>query len=123
MMLEVASDTVYGNMSVVLECLEQMDPHGRGMFAAEIIQRIFKPQPDDSRPLLFDECKDALESILGKADAPTLGRKLRSYRQRVFNGRLIDHAPGSEHKAARWLVQKAKPKTGKGGQGTSNGRA
>jgi hypothetical protein len=123
MMLEVASDTVYGNMSVVLECLEQMDPLGRGMFAAEIIQRMFKPQPDDSRPLLFDECKDALESILGKADAPTLGRKLRSYRRRVFNGRLIDHAPGSEHKAARWLVQKAKPKTGKGGQETSNGRA
>lgn len=101
LLLQEQSDVAAECMGVLLQCLEQMDAARRGLTAAEIIQTCKEP-PAGSAGLYVD-LRDALEGLLGKLDARSLGTKLRSYRRRVFQGRFIDQV-GKEHKAARWTV-------------------
>jgi hypothetical protein len=104
LLLQEQADVVAAGMGVLLQCWEQMDLDHRGLTAAEVIQ-ICKDPPLGLAGLSTD-LRDALESLLGKLDARTLGVKLRSYRRRVFHGRFIDQV-GKEHRAARWTVYPA----------------
>jgi hypothetical protein len=88
-------------MGVLLECWEQMDPTRRGLTAAEVVQ-IYKQTPGPT-PNWHADLAAALEMMLGKPDARSLGTKLRSYRRRIFGKRFIDRT-GEEHRAARWAV-------------------
>jgi hypothetical protein len=101
LLLQAQADVAAESMGVLLQCWEQMDSERRGLTAAEVIQTCKEP-PAGYAGLCVD-LRDALEGLLGKLDARSLGTKLRSYRRRVFQGRFIDQV-GKEHKAARWTV-------------------
>lgn len=101
LMLQESSDVTAENMELLLACWERMDTERRGLTAAEVIQ-MYKNAPD----LQADWHADltvAIEMLLAKPDARSLGTKLRSYRRRIFGGRFIDRA-GDDHRAARWAV-------------------
>jgi hypothetical protein len=102
--LQAQADVAAESMAVLLVCWEKLDPERRGLMAAEVIQ-IYKDPPSPP-PECHGDLKDALEALLGRPDARSLGTRLRSYRRRVFQGRFIDQA-GSEHRAARWAVYPA----------------
>jgi hypothetical protein len=104
LLLQEQADVVAEGMGALLQCWEQMDPDRRGLTAAEVIQTC--KDPPLGLPGVSTDLRDALESLLGKLDARTLGTKLRSYRRRVFHGRFIDQV-GKQHSAARWAVYPA----------------
>jgi hypothetical protein len=105
--LRERSDTVAEGMTTILNCWERMDPDRAGLTAAEVVRRLYPRQsrgePAQQSPAWHDEFRAALESLLGRPDARSLGNKLRCYRRRLFSGRYIDRA-GTDHQAARWGV-------------------
>src|SRR5262249_5247845 len=90
-----------GGRPVRRECWEQLDRARRGLPAAEAVQ--LSKQPPEPRPGWHADLVAAIEMLLGKPDARTLGTKLRGYRRRIFGKRFIDRA-GEDHRAARWAV-------------------
>jgi hypothetical protein len=102
--LQYQSDIAAESMTVLLDCLEKLDPDHRGLTAAEVIE-IYK-NPPDANPNCHLDLKDALEALLGKPDSRGLGNRLRAYRRRVFGNRFMDQA-GSKQRAARWAVYPA----------------
>src|SRR5262249_29908641 len=66
LLLQASADVTAECMSVLLECLEQMDPGRRGLTAAEIVQ-CYK-QPPEPRPDWHADLMAALEMLLGKPD-------------------------------------------------------
>jgi hypothetical protein len=101
LLLQESADTTAESMGVLLECWERMDADRRGLTAAEAVQ-LYK-QPPDPRPDWHAELVDALESLIGRPDARSLGFKLRSARRRNFGGRYLDRVATAHH-AARWAV-------------------
>ncbi len=102
LLLQEQADVAAENMNVVLACWELLDPERRGLTAAEVIHRLNQASPDDA-PDYYADLRDALEALLGKPDARSLGTKLRSYRRRVFGERFLDQT-GTQQRAARWAV-------------------
>jgi hypothetical protein len=105
LLLQTHADVAAKSMAVLLLCWEQLDPGRRGLTAAEVVHRVCKEQLPNP-PDYYADLRDALEALLGKLDARSLGNRLRSYRRRVFQGRFIDQA-GTEKRAARWAVYPA----------------
>jgi hypothetical protein len=101
LLLQESADVTAECMSVLLECLEQMDPARHGLTAAEVVQQY--RQPPELRPSWHADFMAAIKMLLGKPDARGLGTKLRDYRRRIFGKRFIDRA-GEDHRAARWAV-------------------
>jgi hypothetical protein len=104
-LLQARSDVPAESMAVLLRCLEQMDPRRHGLTSSEIIDGLFKSPPSPA-PDWHPEMRDAVEGLCGKADARSLGNKLRHYSRRVFGDRYIDRL-GTAHNAARWVVRLA----------------
>jgi hypothetical protein len=105
LLLQEQADVVAENMAVVLQCWEKLDPEQHGLTAAEVIHLLYKAMPEHPENFHLD-LKAALEALLGRPDARSLGNKLRTFRRRVFQGRFLDHA-GTEQRAARWAVYPA----------------
>jgi hypothetical protein len=105
--LQAQADVTAEAMGVLLRCWEMMDPCQRGMTAAEVVSTLWpRKQPAESPPDWHVEMRDAIETLVGRADGRALGNKLRSCRRRIFEGRFIDKA-GQEQRAARWAVYSA----------------
>jgi hypothetical protein len=102
LLLQEQADVTAESMSVILACWARLDPHRRGLTAAEVIHRLYK-EVWVHPPEFHTDLRDALEALLGKPDARRLGNLLRSYRRRLFQGRYIDQT-GSAQRAARWAV-------------------
>jgi hypothetical protein len=100
--LQEQADVAAENMPVVLGCWEKLDPERRGLTAAEVVDRLYK-NPPASPPEFHADLKAALEALLGKPDARSLGNRLRTYKRRIFQGRFLDMA-GTRQRAARWAV-------------------
>jgi hypothetical protein len=105
LLLQEQADVSARSMEVVLSCWGQMDQDRRGLTAAEVIHRLYK-EPPSPAPDWHADLKDAIEALVGRADARLLGNRLRSYRRRVFCDRYIDQA-GTQQRAARWAVYPA----------------
>jgi hypothetical protein len=102
LLLQEQADVAAESMNVILACWERLDPQRRGLTAAEVLHRLYQASPDDP-PDYYADLRDALEALLGKPDARSLGTKLRSYRRRVFGERFLDQT-GMQQRAARWAV-------------------
>jgi hypothetical protein len=102
LLLQEQADVAAEAMNVILACWERLDPERRGLTAAEVLHRLHQASPDDP-PDYYADLRDALEALLGKPDARSLGTKLRSYRRRVFGDRFLDQT-GTQQRAARWAV-------------------
>lgn len=103
LLLQETADVAAGAMAVLLECWQRMDLGGRGLTAAEVICRLYK-EPPTPEPAWHAEMRDAVETLVGKADARSLGNKLRAYRRRVF-GDLFFDIGSTVKRAARWVVR------------------
>ncbi len=102
LLLQQNADVTAECMAQLLDCWGQMDPEGKGLTAAEVIHRVYRDK--DAQELGWvNDAKDALEGLLGKPDARSLGNLLRSYRRRVFRDRYIDRV-GKKHKVVRWAI-------------------
>ena len=101
LLLQRQADVAAEAMSVLLTCLERIDPDKRGLTAAEVI-KLYK-EPPATPPDCYADLRDALEGLLGRPEPRALGNKLRSYCRRVFGGRFVDRA-GSRQRAVRWAV-------------------
>jgi hypothetical protein len=108
LLLQDKADVTAECMNVILVCWESLDPDRRGLTAAEVIYLLYKAPPENP-PETHTDLRDALEALLGKPHARTLGNRLRSYRRRVFQGRFIDQA-GSEQPSQVSLVSHFQPK-------------
>jgi hypothetical protein len=106
LLLQAHADVAAESMGVLLQCLERMDPDGKGLTAAEVMVLLRDTPPAES-PDYYDDMRDALAALLDKVDARHLGARLRSYRRRIFGGRFIDQA-GTHQRAVRWVVKPAK---------------
>jgi hypothetical protein len=106
MELQNRADVSAEYMTVIISCLEQLDPDRRGLTASEIIDRIKQhtgPKATEPPPTHLADLKDAIEAMAGRLDPKVLGYKLRSYRRRNFGGKYLDVA-STAHRAARWAV-------------------
>jgi hypothetical protein len=98
--LQDSADTAAESMGLLLNCWEQFDHDHRGMTTSEVIDRL---KNSKTREELEENCRAAIEGLVGKLDARALGYKLRQYRRRVFQGKFFDRA-GTRHQAIRWAV-------------------
>jgi hypothetical protein len=101
--LQSTSDRDALAMSALIDALSRMDPDGRGLTTGEIIDAIRKPA--DPPPEWLPELRAAVEELCGKLDSRALGYKLRHFKRRNFNGRMIDHAGEDRLKGIRWAVR------------------
>jgi hypothetical protein len=104
LLLQKQADVAAESMGVLLQAWEQMDLERRGLTAAEVVQLL--KEPPKNPPDYYADLRDAIEVLVGKLDARSLGNRLRSYRRRLFDGRFIDQA-GTQKRAARWAVYPA----------------
>jgi hypothetical protein len=103
--LQEQADSSAESMALLLLCWSRMDPNGKGLTAAEVIHRLYKEDPPDP-PDYYRTMKAAIETLLAKPDARSLGNKLRIFRRRIFQGRFIDKA-GEGEQGARWVALEA----------------
>lgn len=87
-------------MAVVVREWHVVDPDGRGVTAAQVIERVYGKPPDPDT----DDLRDALDTLLPRPDGRALGYKLRHHRRRVFGGLYLDHAGGHHGSGTRWAV-------------------
>jgi hypothetical protein len=98
--LQDHADTAAESMGLLLDCWEQLDRERRGMTGSEVCERIRSASDHDE---VVDECRAAIESLVGKLDSRLLGNAIRKYRRRIFDGRYFDRA-GTSRRAVRWAV-------------------
>src|SRR5262249_2095789 len=103
--LQQHADTSAESMALLLDCWAQMDARQRGLTAAEVIRRLYK-DPSDDPPVYCATIRAAIESLVEKPNARSLGNPLRTFRRRIFQGRFIDKA-GVGEQGARWVVLEA----------------
>lgn len=87
----------------MLAGLEQLDPERRGLTAAEIMDRVYGEHAVRG-PGNVEGLRGALDELLPKRDARTLGYRLRSYRRRVLGGRYLDAPETKTHGSVLWAV-------------------
>ena len=106
-------------MAAILDGIQQMDPGGHGVTAAQIIATV-TPSKRANDPPLPDWAIDfgeAIEEICGKKCSRTLGCRLRHFKHRTLRGdRCLTDDGGKNHsKTNRWTV--VDPQTRKGSAG------
>ncbi len=109
--LQIAADRDAAAMTVLLIALEQMDPCGKGVTTAEIVDTIRKPA--DPLPAWHNDLRSAVEELCGKLDGRALGYRFRHFQRRNFDGRMLDKA-NPDHGANRWVVVKVDRKPAAG---------
>ncbi len=97
--LQSASDRDAAAMLDLLAGWEKLDTGG-GLTAAEVVAKL-RDEKDAADWLL--DLRAAVEELCGKLDGRALGNKLRHFKRRNFNGKMIDAPPGGKH-ANRWRV-------------------
>jgi hypothetical protein len=100
--LQTAADRDAVAMTALLVALEQMDPSGRGVTTAEIIDRL--KAPPDPAPDWYADLRAAVEDQCGKLDGRALGGRFRHFQRRNFGGRMLDKAGTDRTNASRWVV-------------------
>jgi hypothetical protein len=99
-LLQDQADFAAEAMGILLSCWQELDPDRRGLTTSEVIDRL----RSDQHPTEADSnCRAAIETLVGKLDARSLGYKLRQYRRRNFGGKFFDRA-GAMRRAIRWAV-------------------
>jgi hypothetical protein len=102
--LQTTADSDVMTMSAMIDALERMDPHRKGVTAAGIIDAVRKPC--DPPPDWFEDLRSAVEELCGKLDGRVLGYRFRAFARRNFGGRMIDRAPSvSSNNSVRWVVR------------------
>jgi hypothetical protein len=99
-LLQDRSDVAAGAMAVVVREWHRVDPDGRGVTAAQVVERVYGKPPCPGT----EDLRDALDALLSRPDGRALGYKLRHHRRRVFGGRYLDHAGGHHGSGTRWAV-------------------
>jgi hypothetical protein len=99
--LQTLADRDAITMSALIDALARMDPSGRGVTTAEIVDTIRKPP--FPTPDWLPDLKSAVEELCGRLDGRMLGYRFRSFARRNFGGRMIDRA-SSAHGTIRWAV-------------------
>lgn len=99
--LHAVADQDAALMGVILDGLARMDSRGKGMTAAELVERMSAGPREE-----WAELRAAVEELCGKADATAIGYKFREFRSRNFGGRMLSSEPSGKH-AARWQVRHA----------------
>src|SRR5262249_4636012 len=82
--------------------LARMDPDGRGVTTAEIIEAA--RDCGHHVPGWHADLRSAVEELCGKLDGRTLGYKFRHFARRNFGGRMIDRVGGGHGGVLRWAV-------------------
>jgi hypothetical protein len=98
--LQDQADTAAESMELLSESWEQLDSERRGLTAAEVCDRVRDLVGHDE---FAENCRAAIESLVGKLDSRALGNAIRKYRRRIFGGRYFDRA-GKSRRAVRWAV-------------------
>jgi hypothetical protein len=128
MMLQDRADTTVEGMVLILRGWQQMDPDGKGMTAARVVEQLY---PRDRALAKFtgpgeDEVRAGFELLCPKHDARALGNVLRLHQRRIFDGVYIDHLDeDKEHKIVRWGVFRAEAfpsKVATGSTGTTGSK-
>jgi hypothetical protein len=92
-------------MSALNSALERLDPAGRGVTAAEVVDEIKSREPRDRD--LQAELRSAVEDLCGRVDGRALGYKLRHFARRNFGGKVIDRSGEDRLRGNRWAVRPA----------------
>lgn len=103
-MLETVADRDEGAMLEILSALERLDPTGRGLTVAEVIDRVKTLPP--AAPDWLPELRSAIEELCGKLDGRSLGCAFRHYKRRNLRGKVLDQAH-PDHGSNRWVVRAA----------------
>jgi hypothetical protein len=99
--LQTAADRDAVTMAAVLAALRGMDPDGRGVTTAEIIEAARRPDPAPWAA----EVKCAVEELCPRLDAAALGYRFRHFKGRNFGGWMLDKAT-TDHGTNRWVVRR-----------------
>jgi hypothetical protein len=99
-----SADPTAKTMGRLLRYWEQLPGSASGLTAAEVI-KIYE-QPPQPCPEWYAGLVEALDELLSKADARSLGNKLKKYRRTILGDRFID-VVGEENRAKRWRVYPA----------------
>lgn len=106
--LQTQADRDATSLAVLIAALEKLDPHRRGLTAAELIELAKKAGTGGPE----SELKAAVEELCGRLDSRALGCRLRHFRRRTVGGRVLDHAGADRTHAARWVVRPVGPAAG-----------
>lgn len=91
------------------------DPHGRGLVVSEVVTAIYPtsgdPMPSDDASIAM---RAAFEALVDEpAGSPSFGRRvanrLKSFRQQVFEGRMLDLDPVRRNGGMAWRLVKVGP--------------
>ncbi len=99
--LQTQADRDAANLASLMGALERLDPSGRGLTAAELIDLAKRAGAGGPEA----ELKAAAEELCGKLDSRALGCRLRHFRRRTVGGRVLDQAGADRTHAARWVVR------------------
>jgi hypothetical protein len=98
------------NMAVILRGLRMLDPQGRGLTCATILERAREFSFGDREPWQLDLAA-SIEELLGQVSARTLGYKFRAFRRRNFGGLMLDTTGADRDGGHRWVVRAVGGKT------------
>jgi hypothetical protein len=96
------ADADLAGLVVLMDAMQQLDPHGRGLTAAEMIE-VYGNRPLDFPERQHSEFRDALADLLPKPDTRSLGALLKRRKRQVIDGRYIDKT-STVDRAGRWAV-------------------
>lgn len=101
--LQTTADGDMIAMTSFLDVLVRMDPEGRGLTTGEIIDAVRYP----ANPLLewYHDLRSTLNHLCDSIDSRALGYRLRHFKRRNFNGRMIDSCGEDRQRGNRWVVR------------------
>jgi hypothetical protein len=88
-------------MGVILDGLQQMDPHQRGVTTGAVIGRI---KDTTGAPEWVENLRAGVEDLCGKLDSRALAGRFRQFQRRNFGGRMLQKASVDRTNSNRWVV-------------------
>jgi hypothetical protein len=102
--LQTQADRDAAALAAFMAAMERLDPHRRGVTAADLIDAARQAAGGPEA-----ELRAAVEELCGKLDGRALGCRLRHFRRRTVGGRVLDQAGTDRTHAARWVVRPVGP--------------
>lgn len=99
--LQASADREAQAMGVILDGLQQMDPHQRGVTTGAVIERV---KDTMGAPEWVENLRAGVEDLCGKLDGRLLGWKFRHFQRRNIGGRMLQKAGTDRTNANRWVV-------------------
>jgi len=93
------------NMRAILQGMQRLDPQGRGLTCAGLLEKVREFSFGDREPWQQD-MSGALEELLPRLCARTLGYKFRAFRRRNFGGLMLDTRGADRDGGHRWVVRR-----------------